>query len=49
MKTASILDFTSLIYSQIRKTVAPSLLATETMYLALFSHSSSVSPGRTKS
>lgn len=29
--------------------MAPSLLATEMMYLALFSHSSSVSPARTNS
>lgn len=49
MKTANILDLTSLIYSQMRKTVAPNLLATEIIYLALFSISSSVSPARTNS
>lgn len=49
MNTANILVFTSLIYSQIKNTVAPNLLATERIYFELFSISSSVSPGYTKS
>jgi len=49
MNAANILDLPSLIYSQVINTVIPSLLPTEMMYLALFSISSGVSPGSTKS
>ena len=39
-----IIYYTFAIYSQIRKTVTPNLLATDTTYLALLSISSYVSP-----
>jgi len=43
------LAFTSLISSQVKNVVAPTLLAIEITYLALFSTSSGVVPGYTNS